>query len=146
MSQKQNDYQDPNNVEQIKNHIKTLQTLGEVKNYVQEIFPNWFVTIIDDYSDDYQHLKHNWQEVCNKIGCKKTSILIVDELSHEPNYSLILFLAELFTRSGFAVRRKSEFFPCEICGKALPSKYIWEIMKSNNFPIPENYLHKCSTC
>ena len=146
MNQKQNEYKDPTNVEQIKTHINTIETLGEVKDYIQNIFPNWIITVIEDYSDDYPHLKINWQKVCDKIKCKKTCILIVEELSYEPDYSLTLFLAELFTRSGFAVRRKSEFFPCEKCNKAIPAKYIWEIMKNGKFNIPEKYSNKCTSC
>ena len=91
-----NDYSDPTNLEEIKTHLTTLATLGEVKEYVEEILPGWFVGLLKSYSDDYLHLNNNWQNICDKIGCKKTEIILVKDLSHEPNYSLISLLAEIF--------------------------------------------------
>ena len=124
--------------EEIKQNLSEALQLT-TDDTIDTIFPNWFIATIDDYSDDYPHLKKNWSDICEKIGIEKTQILIVDQLSHEPQYSLILFFAEIFTRAGFAVRRKNEFFPCKVCNKALPSEYIWQIMKDNNFSVPEKF-------
>jgi hypothetical protein len=146
MNNKEIDYSDLSNSDEIKQNLSNLKTLGDVKEYIDTIFPNWFIATIDNYSDDYPHLKKNWSDICEKIGIEKTQILIVDQLSHEPQYSLILFFAEIFTRAGFAVRRKNEFFPCKVCNKALPSEYIWQIMKDNNFSVPEKFSPKCVNC
>jgi hypothetical protein len=141
-----NDYSDPPNLEEIKTHLSTLATLGEVKKYVEEILPGWFIGLLKNYSDDYSHLNSNWQKVCEKIGCEKTEIILVKDLSHEPNYTLISLLAEIFTRAGFSVRRSQEYFPCAICGKALPNLFLWNTMKANNFNVPEVWSEKCMSC
>jgi hypothetical protein len=140
------DYSDPPNLNEIKEHLSTLQSLGEVKKYTDEIFPEWIIGIINQYSNDYPHLNENWKKVCGKINCNKTEILLVKDLSHEPNYTLTILLAEIFTRSGFSVRRSQEFFPCQVCNKALPTHYLWIIMKNGNFNIPEIWSDKCSDC
>ena len=146
MKDNKNRFEDPPNVEEIKKHLTTLKTLADVKTYIDEILPNWFITVINDYSEDYSSLSKNWDEVCKKANCKKTQILIVEELSHEPNFSLILLLAELFTRSGFAVRRKYEFIPCKVCGKAIATQYVWNILKNNGENVPEVWSDKCINC
>ena len=138
------DYSDPKNKQDILDRLHNLPTLKEVKVLVDEIFPNWITGYFDRYSDDYPNLNKNWKHICDLSNSKPTKILIVEEINFTDNYTLIRTFCELLTRSGFSVRRKGEFIPCQICGEALPSKQLHELMLEKVPDIPIIWSQKCS--
>lgn len=140
-------YQDPENVDEIITKLKLLPTMKEVKKLIEEVYPNWFITILPQYSNDYKQLQTNWVNVANKIGVPICHIIIVDDMIFDDNHTLIRTFAELLTRAGFSVRRKEEFFPCQVCGNAIPSKQMYEIYsKTQELTIPETWSSKCKEC
>lgn len=139
-------YIDPPNTEEIIESLKNLPTLGDVKKKVDEIFPKWIVTVLPGYSNDYSELTETWHSLCNEINTEPAQVLIVDEMCFDEDYKLIRTFAEIFTKSGFSVRRKREFIPCSVCGKALPASDIYEFMKNQNKIIPKTWKEKCSDC
>lgn len=139
-------YSDPDNTPEVLARLSVLPTIKEVKDLVDEVFPNWIVTAIDSYSNDYPHLETNWKVMATMAGTKPAQILIVEEIFFDDSHTLIRTFAELLTRAGFMVRRKSEFFPCSVCRNALPSQELYNKMKEKSAPITTEWKEKCSTC
>jgi hypothetical protein len=139
-------YIDPENVDAIIKRLKCLPTMGEVKNLVDEVFPNWIVSVLPSYSSDYQTLLVNWSKICSEVKVKPAQVIIVDFLAQSDKHKLICTFAECFTRAGFSVRRNTEFIPCQKCKKAIPSEQAWNIMKNKGDKVPEIWSTKCSIC
>lgn len=138
-------YKNPENTDQIIEELKECKTLGEVKKLTERVFPEWFVTMISEFSSDYPQFYQNWQMVCQKGCVKPTEIMIVEEVEQGPNYKLVQHFAECFTKAGFCVRKKMEFFPCKKCGKALPSLIVYKELVEKGIDVPE-WGHTCKTC
>lgn len=139
-------YLDPPNVATILEKIKTLQTIRDIKILADEVFPGWWCTTIQEYSNDYPHLDKNWNSVCNTIGVKKSLIVLVDFLEFTDNHSLIKVFTESFTRAGFNVRKNSDYVKCKNCNRAIPSEVIWTIFKENKFDVPLSWSKTCKNC
>jgi hypothetical protein len=139
-------YSDPDNTPELLTRLSLLPTIKDVKQFIEEIFPNWIITAIDSYSEDYSHLEKNWKVMANMSGVNPAQILIVEDIVFDNCHTLIRNFAELLTRAGFMVRRKNEFFPCPVCNKAIPSENLYNKMKEKKFPIPDIWKSKCSNC
>jgi hypothetical protein len=139
-------YVDPPNTPELLSRLRSSRTLGEVRALADEIFPNWFVTVMDIYCPDYPHLMRNWKEMCKMTNIKPAQVMIVEELAMDDAHSLIGHLAECFTRAGFSVRRKREYIPCENCGSAVPTELMWKLFKTKKFQVPPVWLPKCTGC
>lgn len=138
-------YQDPENIDEIMERLKTLPTLKEVKELIEEIFPNWMVAFIPRYSYDYEFFQKNWFKICQIGNISPTEILIIDDMIFDENHYLIRTFAELLSRSGFSVRRKQEFFPCYKCGLALPTKDLYNMIEERSV-VPDVWSSKCKNC
>jgi len=79
-------------------------------------------------------------------GTKPTQIIIVDELFHDKEHKFIATAAEIATRAGFSVRRKSEYIPCEKCHCAVPVKELWQFFVDKKFKVPSVWNSTCSNC
>jgi len=140
-------YSDPSNTQDILKQISNTADLGGVREILDKVFPTWIVGMIPNYSKDYPHLQNNWDLICKKLGVERTSILVVENIVQDEHHVLIQTFAELLCRSGFCVRRKSEFFPCYKCGAALPTQILYDLMKEKmSHNIPKNWGTTCSTC
>jgi hypothetical protein len=139
-------YSDPENTPEVLAKLAILPTIKEVKELVDNIFPKWITTVMNSYSTDYPNLQRNWLKLSKMSGVEPVEILIVEDMVFDDAHTLIRTFAELFTRCGYMVRRKSEFFPCETCGKALPSEELYDKMKDKNVIIPVAWGEKCSGC
>ena len=139
-------YLDPPNTLEILKELEELKTLGEVKNLIDRVFPDWFVTTMPDYSLDYPHLRTNWREMCKITKSTPTQVVIVEEIISDNSHSLVHIFAECLTRVGFSVRRKREYTPCEKCNNAIPNSAMWQLFKDKNFKVPATWSSKCSTC
>ena len=139
-------YRNPNNVDEIMEKLRNVKTIGEVKDLVDQVFPEWFVTTMDSFSIDYPQFTDTWIGICNKIGVKPTQIIIVEEVENGDNYSLIQHFAECFTKAGFAVRKKMQFIPCNKCNHALPSLILYNVLKEKKSPILDSWNSKCQKC
>ena len=69
-----------------------------------------------------------------KAGVKPKQIMIVEEVEQGPNYTLVQNFAECFTRAGFSVRKKMEFFPNT--GRALPTQIINKQLVEKGIDVP----------
>lgn len=138
-------YKNPDNIQEIMDELRECKTLGEVKKLTERVFPDWFVTTISEFSEDYPQFNQNWQMICQKGGVNPTQIMIVEEVEQDPNYTLVQNFAECFTKAGFCVRKKMEFFPCEKCGRALPTAIVHKQLVEKGIVVPE-WGKTCKTC
>jgi hypothetical protein len=142
-----NSYKDPENKIDIKQKITTLQTLKEIEDYINEIYPGWIVCYVNRYSYDYPHLESNWDYICAKNKTKRGQILIVDDIFEGDDYSILKIFINIFILSGFIVRTKDELFVCEKCNSAIPNKETFEKMKDSNIEMKiKEWNNKCSSC
>jgi hypothetical protein len=139
-------YSNPSNTDEIMEELKNAKTMGEVKELVDRVFPEWFVTTMDSFSTDYSQFNDTWSGICKKIGVKQAQIIIVEEVERGDNYSLIQNFAECFTKAGFAVRKKMQFIPCAKCNKALPSLLFYNMLKEKKFPVLDSWNSNCQKC
>ena len=139
-------YQDPSNLSEIIERLKQCESITNVKTLVREIYPDWFISILDEYCKDYPHLTTNWLRVCEVANTKPVNIIIVDKLIFDDNHRLIQAFAECFTRTGFVVRRKEELISCSNCFKAIPSEKMYNLFKETNIKIPSSWSSKCIEC
>ena len=130
-------YTDPENTVELILKIKNSPTLGEVKNLMDTTFPELFVTVLPKFSNDYPHLNKNWKRICDSIPTTPKEVMILDNYSED--CTLVKAFAECFTMAGFAVRRKSEYIPCEQTGVAVPSEAIYHLFKEKGFTVPETW-------
>ena len=141
-------FKDPDNFEEILETLKETPTLEGVLQLIDKCFPNWIIAFLDRFCDDYPHLQDNWEKLCMMIDeeMKTTQILIVEDITFDDDHKLQKLFCELFTRTGFCVKRKVEFIPCPICNKAIPTEWYYDIIKTGKFEIPDVYSDKCSNC
>jgi hypothetical protein len=139
-------YRDPDKIEDIMKEIVSSKTVQHVNNVIKEIYPEFILHKIDEYSKDYPHFDVNWRGLCLALKVKKAYILIVDEFSEDDEHILIKTFCEIMTQAGFIIRKKGEFFPCSTCGHALPTEDIDEKLKELNIKVPEKWDTKCTYC
>jgi hypothetical protein len=141
-------YENPENVEDVICKLRNSPTLKDVDLVIKEVYPDWMVTVIDKYSSDYKSLTKTWEKTVMKAGVPQAKIIIVDYLPvvNDKKYSLILSLAEIFTQSGFMVRRKGDFMSCTKCLSVLPSKTLHSKMKNSVKIVPDVWSDHCTSC
>jgi hypothetical protein len=139
-------YLDPQETPSILLRLNSLPTVKEIKELVCETFPTWIITVLPAYSPDYPQLTCNWGILAKMNNSVPAEIIIIDEMVFDENHTLIRTFAELFTCSGYVVRRKSELLPCSNCGKAIPNENIYNQMKEKNINVPETWSSSCIKC
>lgn len=147
MSKNMNDkYIDPPTTPYILSKIMSLPTVGDIKKLADEIFPDWFVTTMNVYCQDYPHLMSNWKKICKMTNVKPAQIMIVEECVFDASHSLVRAFSECFTSVGFSVRRKLEYVPCDHCGCAVPTEIMWKLFKDKGIQVPDNWSQWCVGC
>ena len=143
-------YTDPPNVESTIEHLKSIKTLGDIKKYVETIYPDWIVGFCNGYSPDYPHFTQNWYKVYEKAQTKPTQIMFVRELYKDTdNYKLLRVICDIFSLSGFAVRTQGEFTTCIVCNLAIPREPIYDLLresKETSILLPSIWSQMCVKC
>lgn len=125
-----------------------VKTIKDVKELADEVFPGWIIAFLPGFSEDYPHLNSNWLSLCRIHKTRPTQVIIVDDYPHiEGDFTLICHFSECFSRVGFIVRKMSEYIPCSVCNRALPTANGYKALQINGVKdIPEKYMTHCSTC
>ena len=139
-------YKDPSNIDEIINQIKSFQSIGDIRNIIENTFPTLIQGLIVSYSVDYPTLENNWVKICEMNKVEKGMIVLVDELYFDEDHKLLKIFSEIFTRSGFVIRRKEELISCKNCKNAIPSFKVYQKMKENKIKVPESWNEKCLKC
>lgn len=139
-------YLDPPYSSEIIKKITELQTIGDIKNLAEQVFPGWYVASSTDFCNDYPHLSTNWKKFCDLINVNRTLIILVDDISFDDSHTVIRTFSECFTRSGFSVRSIDEYILCSECNKVIPSNHLWSVFKEKGAQVPLEWSERCSTC
>ncbi len=140
-------YCDPDNTKEILEELSKCATIGDVNLLIKRVFPDWQVAVFSKFCTGYPHLNSNWNILCSRIGVEPTQVLVVRELSFEDNHTLLRTFVECLTRSGFAVRRMSDYIPCSKCSSiAVPTPQIHELMKEKGVQVPDINIPTCYAC
>tara|TARA_Y100000389_G_scaffold64101_1_gene60116 strand:- start:1640 stop:2113 length:474 start_codon:yes stop_codon:yes gene_type:complete len=115
---------DPSNVSM--NDLRNLRTLKDVKEYADKNYPGWIKGYAERYSDDYPHLTCTWVEMAKMMKAEPAQIMLVSSLPHaekdKENSSVLIALCDIFSRTGFMLRRHHEFQACTVCDALIPTK------------------------
>ncbi len=103
------------------------------------------VSQFDSYCSDYPLFDKNWEFLCNKLGASKKKILLVQNIDFNQQTDENKMFDHL-TKDGYCIRRVGEFTACTKCGKAVPCKEIWELLRSKHLPVPDTWAENCTTC
>ena len=142
-----NKLKDPDNKEEIKVKITQCPTLKEIIDLINNTFPEWIVTFLDKYSDDYFHLQENWNIITKKFNTNMKKIIIVEDIiDDEEDYELIQIFSDIFRKLGFIIRAKCEIVPCIVCKSAIPHKPSYDKMKELGLKVPDSWTNKCINC
>lgn len=147
----ENLYKDPENAserDKIIEKLSSMETMGDIKRFVDENYPNFILGFIDKFSSDYSILENNWKKFCIYAEIEKMQIMIVNHYDFNNNSKVFSTIAEIFSKCGFLVRRKYDIIPCLICGDAIPSREWYDVMKkySNSDNIPNVWTDRCKMC
>jgi len=104
-------------------HMKTCKTIGDVIEYIQEVFPSWIVDEVKGFSDDHPELTKLWEEDCKQNNTKPHKIFLVEEI-HDGEI-MTLFMNFLST-CGIAVQQHNHFRKCKKTQKITPILYSKE--------------------
>jgi len=123
--------------------INELATMKDVFDFINILYPNWILYILDDYSSNYPHLSYNWKMLNNQHNIPTQKIVLISKFENEDHLSY----AEVLTKAGFIVRTISEFQPCSVCNKmAVPTLVIHEKIQKAGKDIPKVWSNKCNNC
>ena len=129
---------------------------AELANFIEARIPNWFVDVIDNYSEDYPQFEENWQLMCKHLPDSPSmkKIILVEKIPLDKPLTRELKRTEdihtassVLTQKGYVVRRYEELVKCSVCKKALPSEKIYDhIKKCGETRIPGVWSNKCQEC
>jgi hypothetical protein len=139
-------YQDNETRIQIKEDIKECKCLKDIVDLIDQYYPEWLVTSIDGYSEDYPQLTKNWNIVCEKMGVTPKKIILVKEIKFSADYKIMEFICDFMTRNGYCVRRETEFVVCPDCNKAIPVESVHSVLKKNKSNVPLVWRSHCRNC
>src|SRR5690242_5338935 len=137
-------YSDPPNTDELLKVLSSLTSDEEIITSINNLYPGWIKNTYTSYSDDYPHLTENWNKLALHLGVSPQKILAVEILAldivlrsnQEVKVKLLSEASEILTRKGYTVRREEEFLGCIFCGKAIPSKGVYDhLLELNKFPI-----------
>jgi hypothetical protein len=123
--------------------INELATMKDVFDFINILYPNWILYILDDYSSNYPHLSYNWKFLNEQHNVPSQKIILIDKFENDDHLSF----AEVLTKTGCVVRTISEFSPCSVCKKiAVPTLPIHEKIQKAGKDVPKVWSDKCKNC
>lgn len=137
---------DPHNADEIIQQVLKLTEPKDIQEYIEKIYPQWLVFSLNKYSDDYPHLQHNWNKVCEMTNVEPQKIVLVKDIIFDDKHMVTCAFCEYMTKKGYAVRRMGEFIACPKCLSAIPCREVHELLKEKEMPVPNKWSNKCSTC
>lgn len=104
--------------------LTKLSDLKSVLDFLEKHLNGWVVGFSKRYSDDYPHLTCTWVETCKSLRCKPAEIMLVSYIPHKDDDTRLFLnsVCDIFSQSGFSIRRYTEFVACRVCKSLLPSK------------------------
>jgi len=140
------EFQDNKENEKVLEEIRIDQSPKEVQTLIDKYLPDWIICSLDEYCQDYPHLRSNWRKVCDMSKTTPKTIVLVSEIVFDDKHVVTRKLCEFMTRNGYCVRRTSEYMACPICGHAIPNRELWVEFGKHKLTVPKVWSNKCSGC
>ena len=104
--------------------LRCLPDLKLVLEFLEKHLNGWIVGFSNRFSDDYPHLTCTWVETCKSLRCNPTQIMLVSYIPHKDDATRVFLnsVCDIFSQSGFSIRRYTEFAPCSVCKSLIPTK------------------------
>lgn len=117
---------------------------NEILEIIKKKFDNgWILNICEKYSEDYPHLTHNWNLLCESVKENPQKIILVSDIDSEGKMAV----SEFLTRKGFLIRLKKDFVICSKCGALIPCEDLYNLAKNNSsFKLPSLWSENCINC
>lgn len=120
---------------------------SELFEYIKKYISKWIVSILDDYSNDYNVLKYTWTKICDQLQVSPKKIIIVNDIPLEHNkYSIIISICDTLTKHGYLIRSKDHIQACLGCNKGILTKNTHTYFKNRSNNIPSVWNSSCSSC
>jgi hypothetical protein len=127
--------------------FNSIEDEYEILCFIEKVFENWLVDVIDGYSNDYSQLNENWGKLCTQMGTVKRKIILVANLNFNDSHKLLRLVCDKVVMKGFLIRRTCEFIKCRKCNKALLSEELFHKLRVFNAAnIPESWSDSCINC
>lgn len=144
-------YSDPTDtviLEKIKQELTKAKTIGEMKDILTRVYPDFIVGFIQEFSLDYPTLTWSWRRLCQYSGVNPTQIMIVNNWNRsDKNHTIVEIVIASFIASGFVVRQVSEVQACMVCGKGIATEQYYQVLKDKGAsPLPTRWSPACSAC
>lgn len=109
-------YKDKKSIMEIKGVVSSLKSVGGVMNYMQSLYPDWFLGFYSRFEESQQNEAR--QKTLNYVNrnkdtkVKSQKIMLVDVLYFDKKqYTNINFFSDFFTQCGFFVVDRFRFQP-----------------------------------
>lgn len=140
-------FSDSNRFVNLLEEFNSMTDEYDILCFIENVFENWLVDVIDGYSSDYKRLDDNWGMLCKQMNVRKRKIILVSELNFNDDFKILKLVCERITTMGFLIRRYCEFVKCKKCKMAIPSEELYNRMKSVNANIsPSCWSNNCTRC
>ena len=146
-------YKNPRGAEEVESRLRNCKTMAEVKNLINEVFPDLIRVFSRGYSSDYPALIGTWHTMCQALKTPPKGIILVEFVppsirdAGTEAYSLLRKFLDTMVACGFCVRRTTEFRLCPNCKLVLPKHGLYKKMKfMKPKDVPEVWDYKCGSC
>ena len=72
--------------------ILEIEDETELANFIEARIPNWFVDVIDNYSEDYPQFEENWQLMCKHLPDSPSMKKIISGWTLIKLYPLLIYI------------------------------------------------------
>ena len=144
-----NTYNDPEDIDSVVEQIMGAQTIGSIYEIANNVFPNWILTFVPHYCENYPHLEQNWHYICRKNESVPSQIVLVSYLSDDKDHKLMNMFLDVFYRAGFVIRSIDHYVTCQACDQfVVPTKFMYDKFKEHNIrnEIPSVWSSICKHC
>jgi len=146
----QDNFKDPDNLNDIVNQIKNAQTIGTIYSIINNVFPNWILGFTRRYCPNYPHLTQNWHYICKQNNFIPAQVIIVSFINNfeSKEHTLMNIFLDIFYKSGFSVRLSSNYKICPDCNNyVVPTINMYEkFVECNIETIPSTWTETCKKC
>ena len=141
-------FSDPTNLSTIVEQVKNAQTIRNIYEIANNVFPNWILNFVSHYCQNYPHLEQNWHYICKQNNFRPSQIIIVSYLSDDSEHSLMNIFLDIFYKAGFIVRLTDHYTICQNCNQfVVPTKFMYDNFTERNITtIPSTWTPTCKNC
>lgn len=138
-------FPDPPNATELLDKLRSLPSMGDVRDFVDEIYPGWIVNAAYAFCTDYPRLNINWLTVAKQLKVIPQQVLLVKQAKLREDQKFLQAICDLTTQAGFCIRDAGDYTLCS-CGRAVPSRELYCVFMEKELGVPPQWSPRCSGC